>query len=135
VEDNTVNQKVAARSLERLGCEVQIAGNGEAALAAYSEAGFELILMDLQMPVMDGLTATRRIRELEAANGQRTPIVALTANAMAGQLERCLAADMDGFLTKPLELGRLREALERHGLCIAERTPPAASPTVQRKQG
>jgi CheY-like chemotaxis protein len=114
VEDNAVNQKVAGRFLERLGCNVRVADNGEEGVKAFQEGEYDIVLMDLQMPVMDGLTATRRIRELEGGK-RSTPIVALTANAMAGQLERCLEAGMDGFLTKPLEFQRLRELLERHG--------------------
>jgi signal transduction histidine kinase/CheY-like chemotaxis protein len=117
VEDNAVNQKVAARILERMGCTVRIAEDGEKAVQAFREAQFDLILMDLQMPVMDGYGATHRIRELES--DRRTPIVALSANAMNGQLERCLAQDMDGFLTKPLEIPRLRETLERYGFADA----------------
>ncbi len=119
VEDNAVNQKVAVRFLERLGCAVRVASNGEEGVQSYAEGSFDLVLMDLQMPVMDGLAATARIRALEATQRARTPIVALTANAMAGQLEVCLAADMDGFLTKPLEVARLREVLHRFGLTAA----------------
>jgi two-component system sensor histidine kinase/response regulator len=114
VEDNAVNQKVAQRFLERLGCSVTIAGNGAKAVTACELESFDLILMDLQMPVMDGYAATREIRMKEP--GSRVPIIALTANAMTGQLERCLAADMDGLLTKPLLPDRLRETLERFGL-------------------
>jgi PAS domain S-box-containing protein len=115
VEDNPVNQKVAVRFLERMGCHVRVADNGAEGVKAYQEARFDLILMDLQMPVMDGLTATQRIREIE--NGTRmTPIVALTANAMSGQLERCMEAGMNGFLTKPLEIARLHETLELYGM-------------------
>jgi CheY-like chemotaxis protein len=116
VEDNPVNQKVAVRFLERMGCQVRVADNGAEGVKAYQESRFDLVLMDLQMPVMDGLTATRRIRELESAGGHTTPIVALTANAMTGQLERCMEAGMDGFLTKPLEIERLHETLELYGL-------------------
>jgi CheY-like chemotaxis protein len=115
VEDNAVNQKVAQRFLERLGCEVVIADNGEIAVHTCTDNRFDLILMDLQMPVMDGYSATREIRAMERP-GVRTPIVALTANAMLGQQERCLAADMDGLLTKPLSIDRLRETLDRVGL-------------------
>jgi two-component system, sensor histidine kinase and response regulator len=114
VEDNAVNQKVAQRFLERLGCSVTIADNGANAVTACELEGFDLILMDLQMPVMDGYAATRAIRMKQ--QGARVPIIALTANAMTGQLERCLAADMDGLLTKPLLPDRLRETLERFGL-------------------
>jgi len=108
VEDNAVNQKVAVRFLERMGCKVRVADNGAEGVKAWQEGRFDIVLMDLQMPVMDGLTATRRIRELERGQSARTtPIVALTANAMSGQLERCLEAGMNDFLTKPLEIARL----------------------------
>jgi len=79
------------------------------------------------MPGMDGIAATRRIRELELGSGLRTPIVALTANAMTGQLERCLEAGMDGFLTKPIEAARLHETLERYGLAVAMGDPHQAA--------
>ncbi len=118
VEDNPVNQKVAVRFLERMGCQVRVADNGAEGVKAYGESRFDIVLMDLQMPVMDGLTATRRIREIEALSGESTPIVALTANAMAGQLERCMEAGMNGFLTKPLEIERLHEILEQYGLAV-----------------
>jgi PAS domain S-box-containing protein len=125
VEDNPVNQKVALRFLERMGFKVRIADNGLEGVKAFTEGRFDIVLMDLQMPVMDGLSATRRIRELET--GSRTPIVALTANAMAGQLERCTDAGMDGFLTKPLELVRLREVLDRYGLAMNTQDSPKLS--------
>jgi two-component system sensor histidine kinase/response regulator len=129
VEDNPVNQKVAVRFLERMGCRVRVADNGAEGVKAFQEGKFDLILMDLQMPVMDGLTATRRIREIE--RGERmTPIVALTANAMTGQLERCMEAGMNGFLTKPLDIDRLHETLERYGLAAKamERQNTASTP-------
>ena len=117
VEDNPVNQKVAVRYLERMGCRVRVADNGAEGVKACREGRFDLILMDLQMPVMDGLTATRCIREL-TGGAHTTPIVALTANAMSGQLERCMEAGMNGFLTKPLEIARLHETLETYGLAV-----------------
>jgi PAS domain S-box-containing protein len=126
VEDNIVNQKVAERFLERLGCEVTVADNGEHGAKAYREDRYDLVLMDLQMPVMDGLTATRCIREFEP-QGRRTPIVALTANAMPGQEQSCSAAGMDGFLTKPLDLVRLQEVLRKHGLEKAARAAPGSA--------
>ena len=113
VEDNEVNREVARRFLERLGFKVAVANDGQAALDACAQRDFDLILMDVQMPVMDGLTATRELRKREP-DGKRTPIIALTASATAGDLNRCLAAGMDGLLTKPLEVERLRQVLERH---------------------
>ena len=119
VEDNAVNQKVAVRFLERMGCTVRVADNGVRGGARLRRSTFDIILMDLQMPVMDGITATMRIRELETGDGRpTTPIVALTANAMASQLERCVEAGMDGFLTKPLEIPRLHETLTKFGLRV-----------------
>jgi two-component system, sensor histidine kinase and response regulator len=115
VEDNTVNQKVAKKILERLGCEVVIANNGAEAIEQFEAAQFQLVLMDMQMPVMDGLTATTLIRQRERGK-PRTPIVALTANAMNGEYDRCMAVGMDGFLTKPLNVERLRGFLSGFGL-------------------
>jgi two-component system, sensor histidine kinase and response regulator len=118
VEDHPVNQKVATRYLERLGCAVQVAENGVEGVAVFQREHFDVILMDVQMPVMDGLAATRKIRELELSQTiqRRIPIIALTANAMRGDQERCTAAGMDGFLTKPIDVERLREALINLGL-------------------
>jgi CheY-like chemotaxis protein/HPt (histidine-containing phosphotransfer) domain-containing protein len=132
VEDNLVNQKVAARFLERLGCTVQIASNGEEGVRAYRDGEFDIVFMDQQMPVMDGMTATRQIRALEAAGRARTPIVALTANAMMGQLDRCLAADMDAFLTKPLQSAQLQEVLDRFATsAMSSRNSNANTPAVE----
>jgi two-component system, sensor histidine kinase and response regulator len=115
VEDNPVNQKVAQKFLERLGCTVCVVADGKEAVDATARARFDLILMDMQMPVMDGIEATRAIRAAESG-GARTPIVALTANVLAGQFQSCLDAGMDDVLAKPLEAPRLREVLERFGL-------------------
>ncbi len=115
VEDNSVNQQITRRFLERLGCEVEVAENGQRAIEFCARTRYDLILMDVQMPVMDGLAATREIRRHEAGD-RRTPIIALTASAMTDELERCIAAGMDGLLTKPLEPVRLGETLARHGL-------------------
>jgi signal transduction histidine kinase/CheY-like chemotaxis protein len=114
VEDNFVNQKVAVRFLERLGCTVDVASNGAEGVAACQRQQFDLVLMDLQMPVMDGMTATRKIREWETS--RHTPIIALTANAMTGDRELCEGAGMDGYLTKPIEVERLRNILTKYGL-------------------
>ena len=114
VEDNVVNQKVAVRFLERLGCSVQVANNGAEGVEAVRSRRYSIVLMDLQMPVMDGITATRKIRELDTNSD--IPIIALTANAMSGDRERCEAAGMDGYLTKPLEVDRLRAVLTKFGM-------------------
>jgi two-component system, sensor histidine kinase and response regulator len=129
VEDNLVNQKVAARFLERLGCTVDVAGNGAEGVDAAMARHFDLILMDLQMPVMDGMAATRKIRELETL--KHTPIIALTANAMTGDRERCEAAGMDDYLTKPIEVERLRAALTRFGLALPEGAAPSNEGAAQ----
>jgi CheY-like chemotaxis protein len=114
VEDNVINQKVAARFLERLGCQVSIAKDGEEGAAACRPGAFDLVLMDVQMPVLDGYAATRRIREQELDTSYRVPILALTADAMSGQAELCAAAGMDGLLTKPIQLDQLHRALGQH---------------------
>jgi len=109
-EDNAVNQLVAARLLEKRGHTVIIARNGKEALAALDEpgtAGFDLILMDVQMPDMDGFEATAIIRAREQSSGTRLPIIAMTAHAMKGDAERCLAAGMDGYVSKPIRVEQL----------------------------
>lgn len=125
VEDNAINQRVARRFLERLGCEVQVVGDGRQAVEAFQRNSYGFILMDMQMPIMDGIEATRRIREIEAGTCH-TPIVALTANAMMGTLERCLGAGMDDYLTKPLDITRLQDVLDRF--------MEAATPAVSRQR-
>jgi two-component system, sensor histidine kinase and response regulator len=114
VEDNPVNQRVAQRTLQNLAAEVTIANNGAEALERIAASNFDAVLMDCQMPVMDGFTATRRIRELELSRGaKRLPIIALTANVMSEDREKCLAAGMDAHLGKPIEVAQVIEALSR----------------------
>ena len=113
-EDNGVNQEVAVAILKGFGCEVEVAGNGREAVAAVYRGEFDLILMDCQMPQMDGFEATRVLRRLEAARGataRRMPIIALTANAMGGDRARCLAAGMDDYLAKPFKREQLWNVL------------------------
>lgn len=110
-EDNPVNQAVVVRMLEKMGHTLTIAHNGNQALSMLGSAVFDLVLMDVQMPEMDGLTATRRIRENEKATGSHIPIVAMTAHAMKGDRERCLQAGMDGYITKPLSSHGIEETI------------------------
>ncbi len=113
-EDNPVNRTLALRLLGKLGHQVDVANNGEEALALHARGNFDIILMDVQMPVMGGFEATARIREREAAGSPHTPIVAMTAHAMKGDRERCLEAGMDGYLSKPVHAPDLVEALIHH---------------------
>jgi two-component system sensor histidine kinase/response regulator len=110
VEDNPVNQEVTLSMLQLLGCRPETAGDGREAIEACDGRSYDLILMDCQMPVMDGYEATRTIRERESS---RTPIIALTADAMSGASDRCLASGMDDYISKPFTLKQLREILER----------------------
>jgi signal transduction histidine kinase/CheY-like chemotaxis protein len=112
-EDNLVNQKVAARLLQKDGHMVKIAGNGREALAVWGQEEFDLILMDVQMPEMDGLETTTAIRLRERTNGAHIPIIALTAHAMSGDAETCRAAGMDGFVTKPIRTDDLFREIRR----------------------
>ncbi len=112
VEDNVVNQKLATRVLERLGCRVEVAANGQEAVELVARIEFDLVFMDCQMPVMDGYQATGEIRRL-LNGGRHLPIVAMTANAMQGDKEKCLDAGMDDYIAKPVKLDAIREALQR----------------------
>ncbi|MEQ1855321.1 MAG: ATP-binding protein [Longimicrobiales bacterium] len=113
VEDNGVNRLIAQRMLQKMGVEVAVAEDGKQALDAFETASFDLILMDCQMPVMDGFEATIAIRALEQQRERRTPIVALTASVLESDKQRCLESGMDAFLTKPLAVGDLRTAVAR----------------------
>jgi PAS domain S-box-containing protein len=110
-EDNLINQKLAIRLLEKEGHTVVVAGNGKEALTALEREPFDLVLMDVQMPEMDGLEAAAAIRERERKTGGHVPILAMTAYAMKGDRERCLQAGMDGYLSKPIRARELFEAL------------------------
>ncbi len=124
VEDNPVNQRVAAKLLEKIGCRVDVAGNGVEAVEMASHLPYAAIFLDCQMPVMDGFTAARLIRELPHRN-RTVPLFALTAAATPEDRERCFASGMDAFLTKPITLSSLAQALRRH---MAPESGPAGSP-------
>ena len=114
VEDNLINQKIGRRFLECLGFNVDVAENGERALEYLAGNKCDLLLMDCQMPEMDGFTATRIIREREESEHlPRIPIIAMTAHALAGDQERCMAAGMDDYIPKPFEEDVLAATLER----------------------
>jgi CheY-like chemotaxis protein len=111
VEDNSVSRRMAQRLLEKQGHAVTTANDGRQGVALYEEGAYDVILMDVQMPELDGLTATRMIRGIEARRGGRTPVLMLTANAMKGDREICLEAGADGYLTKPIEIAQLTAAI------------------------
>lgn len=113
-DDNKMNQKVAVNMLKKLGHTVTIANNGKEAVSRYEENTFDIILMDIQMPVMDGIEATGRIRALESNKEDRILIIALTANAMAGDRERFLSAGMDDYISKPIKKHRMAELIEKY---------------------
>jgi two-component system sensor histidine kinase/response regulator len=112
VEDNAVNQKLAVRLLETQGHTVTLAVDGKLAVKAMEREEFDVVLMDVQMPEMDGLEATATIRAKERDNGRHVPIIAMTAHAMQGDRERCLAAGMDGYISKPVDSRELMETIE-----------------------
>jgi CheY-like chemotaxis protein/HPt (histidine-containing phosphotransfer) domain-containing protein len=124
-EDNEVNQRVAVRMLEKLGLRVDVAANGRQALEALEAMRYDLVLMDCQMPEMDGFEATRSLR-LKEGGGRRTPVVAMTANAMEGDRERCLEAGMDGYLAKPVRPADLAAAVGQWLTLPSDRAAEAA---------
>ncbi len=133
VEDNPVNRQLAQKLLTMAGYRVEAAENGQLALEALARGPFDIVLMDCQMPVLDGYSATRKIRELQKAGKlpPRLPIVAMTANAMIGDREKCLAAGMDDYLAKPLDRTLMLECISHH--LAASRQPSSATPIVAAK--
>jgi CheY-like chemotaxis protein len=132
-EDNVVNQLLASRLLERQGHNVVTAVDGRQALKRLERESFDLVLMDIQMPEVDGFEATAVIRKEELSTGKHLPIIAMTANAMEGDRDRCLAAGMDGYIAKPIQPSDLIEAIENlhHTSAAAE---PAASAKCQEQE-
>jgi CheY-like chemotaxis protein len=112
-EDNIVNQKVALRMLEKLGCRVDVAANGREVLDALEHISYDIIFMDCQMPELDGYEATAGIRARETQTGGHIPIIAMTANAMQDDRARCLAAGMDDYTSKPVRPAALAHLLQR----------------------
>jgi signal transduction histidine kinase/DNA-binding response OmpR family regulator/HPt (histidine-containing phosphotransfer) domain-containing protein len=137
VEDNPVNLLVAQRLLSVLGLECDTATNGEAALMRMRDGHYDLVLMDCQMPVLDGYSAARRWREIEASDpsGPHLPIVAMTANAMAGDRQRCLDAGMDDYLAKPVTRGQLEHCLRRWLQDVAKPRSPSAAAFARAELG
>lgn len=130
-EDNILNQEVSMARLRKMGHDVSLAQNGLQAVESYREGNFDLILMDVQMPEMDGLTATRKIRELESGTGRHIPIVAMTARAMKGDEIRCLEAGMDAYMSKPFRATKLETLLSETILPMLENgstRPPGDDP-------
>jgi Signal transduction histidine kinase len=121
-EDNEINQVIAIEILQDMGVTVTLAVNGEDALEKWKVQDYDLVLMDIQMPTMDGLTAARHIRESDTSRGAIVPIIAMTANAMTGDREKSLAAGMDDHITKPLDIEELRNALVIWGAVAKTRT-------------
>jgi CheY-like chemotaxis protein len=138
-EDNLVNQKLAVRMLERLGYQADIVSNGQEALTAFARETYAAIVMDCQMPMMDGYESTRRIRDQEQQSDSsrsraHIPIIALTANAMQGDRERCKAAGMDDYLSKPVKTDDLGRILQRWiPLSSTEAVPASAAPREMSK--
>ncbi|MCB0321413.1 MAG: response regulator, partial [Bdellovibrionales bacterium] len=114
VEDNVVNQRLSVKILEQAGHDVVLATNGMEAVDAALEGSFDIILMDIQMPIMGGEEATRAIRSMKGGTNQSIPIIALTAHAMAGDREKYLAAGMNGYITKPINRPHLLQTLKEH---------------------
>ena len=129
-EDNAVNQRVVVRLLEKYGHTIVVANHGGEALAALERAKFDLVLMDVQMPEMDGFEATRAIRAREVPGGRSQPIVAMTAHAMKGDRERCLAAGMDDYISKPVQRAELLRVLTWAASLTSKETPVTGDDTV-----
>jgi PAS domain S-box-containing protein len=129
-EDNSVNQMLATRILEKMGHHVTVVGNGREAVSASQAGRFDLIVMDVQMPEMDGFEATAAIRKWQETSNERIPIIAMTAHVMKGDRERCLAAGMDAYVSKPIRIGDLEGAIGQ--VMVPSRTPSTSTGTVRK---
>jgi len=139
-EDNPINQLLAVRMLEKLGYNADVAGDGREALAALEQTTYAAVLMDCQMPELDGYDATREIRRRERDSDRHVPIIAMTAHSMPGDREKCLAAGMDDYISKPIRASALRETLERNlpsspGTPASETAPADGRPQAQPSDG
>ncbi len=112
VEDNLINQKIVVLSLKKIVGNIDIANNGKEALDRFGNTKYDIVLMDIQMPVMDGITATKKIREIEASSNSHIPIIAITANALSGDKEKCLAAGMNDYISKPFQIEVLLQKMK-----------------------
>jgi len=130
-EDNQVNQLLATRIFEKLGHHVTVVGNGREAFSAVKDGHFDLVAMDVQMPEMDGLDATGAIRAREKSTGTHVPIMAMTAHAMKGDRERCLAAGMDGYISKPIRIRELEQTIAQ----VVSATKPANAHVPEETEG
>ena len=113
VDDNLVNQKLSSKFLQKLGCEILVVDNGQKAVHQVTESNFDIVFMDCQMPVMDGYEATKSIRALGDTSRNQIPVIAMTANVMEGDRQRCLAAGMNDYITKPFKSGDFQQMLEK----------------------
>ncbi len=130
-EDNAVNQIVAKLLLKELGLVADVVKTGREAIEAVAANNYALVLMDCQMPDIDGLEATRQIRSSEALTGRHVPIVAITAQAMQGDREKCIAAGMDNYISKPVSLVQLKEILLKYVESSSDSTMTASSTSVE----
>jgi CheY-like chemotaxis protein len=114
VEDNLINQKIVLLSLKKAVKNVDVANNGKEALDKFGSIKYDVILMDIQMPIMNGIVTTKKIRNIEKSSNTHTPIIAITANALLGDKEECLAAGMDDYISKPFQIETLIKKIEQH---------------------
>ena len=136
-EDNAVNQRLIRLLVEKRGHEITLAANGREAVDRYVDEQFDLVLMDVQMPEMNGFEATAAIREIEARTGRHVPVIAMTAHAMKGDRERCLEAGMDDYISKPIDRDVLFEHLDRVAAQATDDTAPLSgwSDAIERLGG